>query len=337
MKTDIKNIELIHKYLEKCLTQDEIETVENKLEADLDFQDLYKEQFALIQGVKRAGLKQEIQIAKQSYYKFKWLKLFGVSLSFIVVLFLIWMIFFNTPQIETFKPIIESNTVVASNTDSVEKIEQKYISIITDTIVTGIEKSMTKKTQITSDELKGETKRVKVEESVKKQEFISIPLDSTSAKKKQKGITVKTEKDFPETSKAGTTLNNQETAFINSLIGTYEMRLEAINALIIDKLTINPNGTFEFHEYDNHEKGIPRERNKYAKGTWKVDKNLIIFTSFKSDFDEKYTLDFNNTKARFISKSPRDTSDTDIKTSIKFFVSEIPWITGRTLLKISLN
>ncbi len=334
MKIDINNIELIDKYLDKRLTRDEIETVENKLKADLDFQDLFKEQFALIQGVKRAGLKQEIQIAKQSYYKFKWLKIFGISLSFIVVLLIVWMIFFNTPQIETFKPIIESNTVVVSNTDSVEKIEQKYISNITDSVVAGIEKSTTKKTQITSDELKGETKRVKVEESLKKLELISLPLDSTSVKKKQKVVTVKTEKDFYETPKVGTTHNNLETSFINSLIGTYEMRLEAINALIIDKLTLNPNGTFEFYEYDNHEKGIPRERNKYSKGTWKVDKNIIIFTTSKSDFDEKYTLNFNNTKARFITKSPRDTSGRDIKTSIQFYDSDIFWITGRTLFKV---
>ena len=95
----------------------------------------------------------------------------------------------------------------------------------------------------------------------------------------------------------------------------------------------NSDGTFLFHEYDKIDGGSPPERNKYAKGTWKADKKIIAFFADTSDFDEKHTLNFNTTKARFISKSPRDTSDKDIKTSIQFFQSEIPWITGRTFIK----
>jgi hypothetical protein len=116
--------------------------------------------------------------------------------------------------------------------------------------------------------------------------------------------------------------------------GTYKVTYDATNALIVDSLILNSDGTFEFHEYDKHDEGIPPERNKYAKGTWKVEKTLIYFTTTKSDFDDKYTLDFNNTKARFITKSPRDTSDRNIKTSIQFYQSEISWITKRTLLKM---
>lgn len=117
------------------------------------------------------------------------------------------------------------------------------------------------------------------------------------------------------------------------VVGNYEVRYESSNALTIDKLILNADGTFVFHEYDKHDGGIPPERNKYGKGTWKLDKNLIYFTTDKSDFDEKHTLNFNTTKARFISKSPRDKSNRDIKTSIRFYESEIFWISGRTLLK----
>lgn len=117
------------------------------------------------------------------------------------------------------------------------------------------------------------------------------------------------------------------------VIGNYEVRYKSSNALIIDKLNLNADGTFEFHEYDKHNNGIPPERNKYAKGTWESDKNLIYFTCNTSDFDETYTLDFNSTKARFISKSPRDQSDRVIKTALVFYESEIPWVKGRTLLK----
>ena len=115
--------------------------------------------------------------------------------------------------------------------------------------------------------------------------------------------------------------------------GEYEVTYNSSNSLIVDKLTLNPDGTFVFHEYDKHDNGVPPERNKYGKGTWHVEKNIISFTTSKADFDEKYTLDFNTSTARFITKLPRDNSNRDIKTSLKFFNSEIPWITGRTLLK----
>lgn len=117
------------------------------------------------------------------------------------------------------------------------------------------------------------------------------------------------------------------------VVGDYEVRYESSNTLIIDTLTLNADGTFVFHEYDKHDGGVPPERNKYAKGAWKLHKNLIYFSTNQSDFDEKHTLDFNNTKARFISKSPRDKSDRVIETALLFYESEIPWVKGRRLLK----
>ncbi len=116
--------------------------------------------------------------------------------------------------------------------------------------------------------------------------------------------------------------------------GVYEVTYDSTNALIIDKLTLNPDGTFVFHEYDKHDNGLPPERNKYAKGTWRADKMLIYFSSDKTDFDDTYTLDFNNTKARYIRKSARDLSERNIKTALQFYDSEIFWITGRTLFKV---
>jgi hypothetical protein len=127
------------------------------------------------------------------------------------------------------------------------------------------------------------------------------------------------------------TLNFCTLAQSEHISGDYEMKVEVPNALIVSKLTLNADGTFLYHEYDNIKERIPQEANKYSKGTWRADKKVI---SFFSDIDDKYTLDFTATKARFISKSPRDTSDRNIKTSIQFYVSEIFWITGRTLIKI---
>ena len=123
-------------------------------------------------------------------------------------------------------------------------------------------------------------------------------------------------------------------ATAENVSGVYGLTYDATNALIIDTLTLNADGTFEFHEYDKHENGIPPERNKYGKGNWRLDKTEITFTTGEIDFDEKYTLDFNETKARFITKSPRDNSDREIKTSIQFYKSELSWVVKRLLVEM---
>jgi hypothetical protein len=117
--------------------------------------------------------------------------------------------------------------------------------------------------------------------------------------------------------------------------GNYEFKLEADNAKFVQNLSLNPDGTFTFRSYEYHDAGIPKEINKYAKGQWKQDKKSIYFSAKTSDFDEKYTLDFNNSKARFETKSPRDKSDRDIKTSIRFYDSEIFWMKGKTLYHVN--
>ncbi|AXP81572.1 hypothetical protein CJ739_2499 [Mariniflexile rhizosphaerae] len=121
----------------------------------------------------------------------------------------------------------------------------------------------------------------------------------------------------------------------NQIIGDYIRTLGDEEAHIIKyKLTLNQDGTFFFHSYSNNKKGIPPEVNKYGKGTWKADKNIIsFFTDKKNDIDEKHNLDFENSKARFISKSPRDKTDKIIKTSLRFFESKIFWIEKLQIFK----
>lgn len=100
-------------------------------------------------------------------------------------------------------------------------------------------------------------------------------------------------------------------------------------------LTLNENGTFFFHYYSNVKQEIPNEKNIYGKGKWTMKNNLISFISDKQDdLDEKYTLDFTNSKARFIIKSPRNKSDQIIKTRIKFLESGIFWMARTELFKI---
>lgn len=90
------------------------------------------------------------------------------------------------------------------------------------------------------------------------------------------------------------------------------------------KLTLNQDRTFIFHSYSNNKQGIPPEVNKYGKGKWtEKDKVITFFSNKQKDFDEKYTLDFNNSKARFVTKHPRDKTDRIVKTKLQFFESEI--------------
>ena len=115
--------------------------------------------------------------------------------------------------------------------------------------------------------------------------------------------------------------------------GNYQLEHNGSNADLKRTLILNGDGTFLFQNYEYHEGGIPPKKNSYAKGTWTSEKKIIYFSSYTNDLDEKHTLDFTNSKARFIIKSPRDKSTRVIKTAIKFYTSDIFWIKGMTLLK----
>jgi hypothetical protein len=118
--------------------------------------------------------------------------------------------------------------------------------------------------------------------------------------------------------------------------GDYALKLGKEDSNLFEyNLTLNEDGTFLFHYYSNILKGNPPEVNKYGKGKWTMLNNVITFSSDKQkDFDDKNTLDFTNSKARFVTKSPRDQTDKIVKTRIKFFESEISWIKTIDLLKI---
>lgn len=123
---------------------------------------------------------------------------------------------------------------------------------------------------------------------------------------------------------------------VNDVAGAYSFSLASSSPShsIEYILNLNADGTFVFHSYDKIESGIPTERNKYGKGTWTLDKKVVYFSTSSTDFNEKYTLDFNTSKARFISKHPSDKSDRIIKTALQFYESDIFWIHSLSLLKI---
>ena len=122
----------------------------------------------------------------------------------------------------------------------------------------------------------------------------------------------------------------------NGFSGDYNRTLGKEGDHLIEyKLTLHQDGTFVFRSYSKIKNGFPPEVNKYGKGKWIAKDNVITFSSNKQeDFDEKYTLDFNNSKARFVTKNPRDKSDRIIKTKLTFVESEIPWMQRLDVFKI---
>lgn len=119
--------------------------------------------------------------------------------------------------------------------------------------------------------------------------------------------------------------------------GVYVLEPKHINDVKIKwTLSLNEDGTFLYHFIRDigASDDINPEENFYGKGTWKADKNLIVFTTNKAtDLDEKHTLDFSNTIARYTTKSTRNTSDTTVKTTLRFFQSNLFYIKGLELFK----
>ena len=118
------------------------------------------------------------------------------------------------------------------------------------------------------------------------------------------------------------------------IFGNYFLMLGNEKHQIEYKLNLNSDGSFVFHSYTNNQNGIPPITDKYGKGMWILDGKVISFiTDKEKDLDEKHTMDFSNSKARFITKPSRDKTDRMIKDRLKFFKSEIFWIEGLDIFK----
>lgn len=122
----------------------------------------------------------------------------------------------------------------------------------------------------------------------------------------------------------------------DKVAGDYALSLTSNQGDLVEyKLTLNEDGSFVFHYYLNIKQRIPSTLNQFGKGTWMIKDNVIVFSSdMQKDIEEKNTLDFTGTKARFITKSPRDTSDKLVKTQLRFLKSEIPFMERVDLVKI---
>jgi len=119
--------------------------------------------------------------------------------------------------------------------------------------------------------------------------------------------------------------------------GVYVNEPKNIDGTIVKwTLTLNNDGSFLYHFLrDLSAISKPnKEENFYGKGTWKTEKNLVFLSANKeTDFNERYTIDLNNSKARYITKSPRDKSDRVVKPALLFYESQ--HIKGLKLFKES--
>lgn len=122
----------------------------------------------------------------------------------------------------------------------------------------------------------------------------------------------------------------------NTIAGVYSREAGDKEKHFIEyTLNLDQDGTFSFHSFtDQLTTGIPSKVHKYGKGSWNTDGKIVSFFCDKeTDLDEKHTLDFSNSLARFITKSPRDISGRIIKTRLQFFESEIFWIERLAIFK----
>ena len=123
----------------------------------------------------------------------------------------------------------------------------------------------------------------------------------------------------------------------DSMIGEYFLQLGDVEARIIEyTLTLEQDGTFYFHSYAKSSEniGVPEEVHQYGRGTWKSqDKKILFFTNPEKDLTEKYSLNLANSRAHFITKSKRSSSEHPFKTRLKFFESDIFWIKGVEIFK----
>ncbi len=90
-------------------------------------------------------------------------------------------------------------------------------------------------------------------------------------------------------------------------------------------LALNSDGTFLYHFLRDLSavSKVNTEENYYGKGTWTFEGKIVtLFSNEDDNFNGHYTLNLNNSKARYITKSPRDKSDKIVKTAIRFYESE---------------
>ena len=119
-----------------------------------------------------------------------------------------------------------------------------------------------------------------------------------------------------------------------SIDGTYGRSITTVNGGVISyNLLLKQDSTFTFTYYRKLSTDRA-EQTTHCEGTWIVlDAKKVELIANTELFDTPNFINLKDTKAHFITKSPRDKSSRKIPTSLKFYESNIPWIKGIPLEK----
>lgn len=102
--------------------------------------------------------------------------------------------------------------------------------------------------------------------------------------------------------------------------GTYTNKWEAKSGeALAYTLILNEDNTFEFHSYRTL-LSADSDISKKVNGTWNLKGHILVL---KTDSEKGLGSDLNNSKARFMSVSPRNPNFNVIKPSLKFFQSDV--------------
>lgn len=89
-------------------------------------------------------------------------------------------------------------------------------------------------------------------------------------------------------------------------------------------LKLHPNGTFHFDSYNKGFHGLPAEPSIGGRGTWSVENGVIYFgTDPEQDIDHNYTLNFNNTKAKYTVRFSEDAANENAADKLEFLQTGI--------------
>lgn len=110
------------------------------------------------------------------------------------------------------------------------------------------------------------------------------------------------------------------------IAGEYERKSKAGQIL----LQLNLNGAFQFHSYTTGlQSNFPHEPSTSGRGTWIVENDIIYFaTDLEIDKNHNFTLNFNQTKAKFTPESVKGSADEKAPAKLEFLESGIFWVNG---------
>lgn len=228
MENYTQNIELINSYLNKKLSESEIQNFENRLKTDSNFNTLFDEHKTFLEGIKRQQLKKEIVKGKQTYIKVKWMKFLGISIS---VLAIVTVLYFTISN-KSIEPIQNEN--LKNNSMVVDTIPSK--KIIEASIK--IDESIILKDSVSS---KQEVVKVEVLKPIKNIE--------TSLIKTPQKLKVNTQKDTVLVLKEGTKLIIKANSFVdtedNLINGTIDLNVTEyykLSDMLLANLSTTSNG-----------------------------------------------------------------------------------------------